>query len=250
LIVIALNVAFLAVFDTRFRLASPGNPFADFAWSIVPSRFGLTVAVAACLALVLFYALALSPRRQSSETLHRLAVAVAVTTIFATGYVIATTLEARLVATGFIGVVWLMTWMTLATTARASPRHHSLWLRVPFGMLLALSTLVLLQSIPAAILTSRLARFQGDLAANWWIVAPAVAVLVGSVAALWLHDFVCPATLFAFLVSDVAVGTPNARLILCAAGILVVLSVFAITAVARQLRTSRHSPPRYSRQRA
>ncbi|HTP99815.1 MAG TPA: hypothetical protein VMN56_10855 [Casimicrobiaceae bacterium] len=196
----------------------------------------MLVAVMAATGVALFFAMALWPRRRDPDVYQRLALVVATTMLLATAYSVTVAEEYAGGALILIAAVWICTWVMLAMAAHASPTRISLWLRVPFGMFLALATLLLLQEIWTTPLPNPLAR----IVAHWNLIVPIVAVLVAGLAALLLHDFVCSLATAGWLAAVLTTGVVDARAAQIAIPSLLMLAVLAAIAAAHDPREPRH----------
>lgn len=247
LIVVLANCAFIIDF---LKLADPPTLpelMADGARSPIPGPIAKIFGVVVAAAVAAFFVAALWPHRRTRAIYDRLVLPLALGAVLTSGYTVAIGLEQFALATALnlaaAGVAAVM----LARVAAVSPGAHSGWLRVPFALLGAGTTVaVLFVTAPwwiASIAADGGVSSRGDVMA----IALATAAIVGTGVALRLADVAYPAVIAAaagaiYLAQRAADGPAEGALYTCigmlAIAVLIGIANFRLPAPAPRRRPS------------
>jgi hypothetical protein len=190
LVVVAANMAFIAVYSSLGESPTITQVVAEYGNTFVPAGFAKGICAAILVALLLFYSVALWPRRHRVRVYDRLVIPLALTSVLASSWIVAFRneeigLSAALIAAGLVlgGVMFVR-------VATVSPSKHSRWLRVPFSLHFAAMTIALLVAVTQWLNASGM--FAGttvvpdDVATAFLVIAAAT----GGFVALRYSDFV------------------------------------------------------------
>lgn len=247
LIVIALVIgASLVYLQADSVLALWSGRFAH-PHSLFPMRPGLAAIACAAAALVGFCAVMLRPRGSRGKSYDYLAGLLACFMLLAAAYVIAVVRNWPTAPHVLVAAMWIVAAAMFLVAARGAPRYHSQWLRIPFSVTFAVTTLLLLAMLALATASPRLAALPQWLRDDVEVVALGLAGILAAVAALRYHDYVFPAVLGAFVAGiPFASGTRTLALAMWGfSGGMLLLAIVAAILIARDPRESMPGRRRY-----
>ncbi len=252
LILIGANLGFINVYGRitdplmpgALALVLQGNVF-------VPRGIALAAASAVAVSFILFYAVILWPRRRQPPVYDRLALPIAASAFVVSALDVAIRNGADAFSLALIGGLAALAAAMFVVAARVSPRQRSGWLRVPFSLHFALTTLVFVGALTDPSLAARWLPQLSLAPEDLTCAALVLVVVVGGAVALRYHEFVYPSVMSAILltVPFVASGREaNVALAMYQASAgLAIVAVLAAIASARDMREVRQRLFSYGR---
>lgn len=240
LIVVAANMAFIADYSTLSESATITEVVAEYGNALMPAGFAKAIFVAIPAAFMAFFFAALWPRRHRIRVYDKLVIPLALTSMLATGWVVAFRHKEIGLSVALIAASVVLGGVMFVRVASVSPSKHSRWLRVPFSLYFGAMTIALLVAVTQWLNAS------GLLTGTVWVpddVATAflaIAAASGGFVAVRYSDFVYPAVITTsvgsmFIAQRVYDPDVAADALIVCVGMLVVAGLAAV-ALAKQPR--------------
>jgi translocator protein len=195
LVVIALNMAFIADYNTLGEAPTITEVAAEYGLAFVPLGFAKALGAALVGAFLFFYFAALWPRRRRVPIYSKFVIPLALTSVLAAGWIVAFRHEEIGLSTTLVAASVFLGGVMFVRAAAASPGQHSGWLRVPFSLHFAAMTIAVLvavtQWLNASGLLAETPVAPEDLASAFLMLA----TTLGGLVALRYNDFVYPAVI-------------------------------------------------------
>lgn len=251
-IVAAATLSFILSYasldDFAIVMAMGGPAVADLAPELVVALPAALVAVG----LMVFHIAALRPRRRRVPIYTQLVFPILVIFLLAAAFIVA--LHSRMfgLCCLILAAGTMVSAAMLAKVASVSPSKHSSWLRVPFSLCLAVLTVATVAAGSYWLNASGTAPLQISAAPVSLLEGGVLIAAIGVALAYRYHEFVYP--LVVTVIAAVAATTAGAYdsstvmdIVLVGIGMLVI-SLVAAVASARDPRKSLSAPQRYARE--
>jgi hypothetical protein len=195
LIVIAANMAFIAVYSGLGESPTIAEVAAAYGNTFVPAGFVKAICVPTLAAFVTFYLVALWPGNRRRRVYDALVIPLTLSSVLASVWIVAFRNQAIGISAAAVAASLVLGGVMFVRVASASPSRHSPWLRVPFSLYFGTMTIALLiavtQWLNASGLLARTAMMPDDVATAFLAIAAAM----GGYVALRYSDFVYPAVI-------------------------------------------------------
>ena len=247
LIVVAANLAFMAVFNSVSETPTIARVLAGYGDTLVPAGFAKGIGVVMLVAFLFFYVAALLPSRGHRRTYDRLILPLVLSSVLASGWIVVFRHEMIGLSVAILATIVALGGVMFARVAAVSPGKYSHWLRVPFNLHFAAMTIALLVVL---MLWSNAIGVAPAAAAAAFL---AVAAACGGFVAIRYCDFVYPAVIGAaagamFIAQHVSRPDIAVEAFIVCVGMLVVASLAAVLLARKSRRESKvrssRNPPR------
>jgi hypothetical protein len=254
LVVVAANIAFVADYSILSESPTITEVVAEYGNMFVPAGFAQAICAAILVAFMLFYFDALWPRRHRIRVYDKLVIPLAMTSVLASSWIVAFRQKEIGLATALVAASVALGAVMFVRVTSVSPSQHSSWLRAPFSLHFAATTIALLVAVTQWLNARGLLTETAVMPDQVAIAFLAIAAATGGFVALRYSDFVYPAVIaLGTGAMFIAQRTYNPHiaadaLIVCV-GMLVVVVLAAVT-LARQPRRDPKAVPSRRRARA
>jgi hypothetical protein len=195
LIVIAANIAFIAVYAGPEESPTIAQVMAEYGNSLVPANFVKAMCALLLAAILSFYVVALWPSRHRKRFYNSLVVPLALTSVLASIWIVAIRNQAIGLSVALIAAGVVLGAFMFARVASVSPGRHSRWLRVPFSLFFGAMTIALLIALTKWLHTGGLLATAAVAPDDVTAAFLAIAAATGGYVALRYSDFVYPAVI-------------------------------------------------------
>lgn len=231
--------------DFASVMARAGSPVARLGPLVVVALPGALLAGG----FMLFYVVALWPRRRHVPIYTHLALPIVANFLLAAAFVVALRLQRYDLSFLLLAAGWILSVVMFVMVASVSPSRHSGWLRVPFSLYLVTVTVATIAASSYWLERSEIRIFDIDVALLALPIGAALVVAIGAALAIRYQEFVYPlvVTLIAIVAAAAWKYDPGAftGIVAVGAGMLVV-SVLAASAFLRVPRNRRSGSHRYA----
>lgn len=239
-------ISFGRLQDFATVMEKAGSPVATLGPSVV-------VALPAALlagAFMVFYLVALWPRRRHVPIYTQLVLPTVASFLLAAAFVTALRLQKYGLSLFLLAAGWIVSVVMFVMVASVSPSRHSRWLRVPFSLYLATVTAATIAASSYWLERSEIRLFDIDVALLALPMGAALVVAIGGALAIRYQEFVyllVVATIAAVIAATAWRNDPGAfaDIVVVCVGVLV-MSLLAAFASARVPRDRRSSSDRYA----
>ena len=195
LIVIAANMAFIAVYNTLSETPTIAELAAGYGDVFVPAVFARGIGAVMLIAFLTFYVAALWPSNRRRRTYDKLVVPLVLTSVMASGWIVAFRHEKIALSVAMLVAIVALAGVMFTRVAAASPGKYSHWLRVPFSLHFAAMSVALMVALTQWL---NVGGAGAGTAAAPDVVAIAllgIAAATGGFVAFRYNDFVYPAVI-------------------------------------------------------
>jgi hypothetical protein len=255
LIVIAASIAFIVNYSKLGTSATITEMLSEYGTALVPRAFAQAMGVAIVAAFAVFLVDALRPRRRRARLCDELAVALAVCSVLAAGWVVAFRHGKVTLAFALVAANLVLSYAMFVRVATAASSERSSWLRIPCGLLFGAMTIAapvaLTQWLHASEVLATMVVTPHDEATALLLIG----VVAGGLVALRHGDLVYPAVIAScagamFIAQRASSPTFAAAALTVGVGMIVVAGLGAVALSRRRARDAAAGASRRHAKRA